>query len=42
MLLEKDAARQSELRRKSVTAEYFLRSVHAVAQSGEIIVASNT
>jgi hypothetical protein len=31
-----------ELRIKSVTVEYFLGSIHAVTQSGEIIVASNT
>jgi hypothetical protein len=30
------------LRKSSITAEYFLGSVHAVSQSGETITASNT
>jgi hypothetical protein len=42
IISEKDPVKQAELRRKSVTAEYFLGSVHAVTQSGEIIIASNT
>jgi L-lactate utilization protein LutC len=39
---EKDPLKQMELRKRSVTAEYFLGSVHAVTQSGEVIIASNT
>lgn len=39
---EKDPLKQMELRKRSVTAEYFLGSVNAVTQSGEVIVASNT
>jgi hypothetical protein len=42
IVAEKDPLKQAELRKKSVTAEYFLGSIHAIAQSGEIIVASNT
>jgi L-lactate utilization protein LutC len=39
---EKDSLKQMELRKRSITAEYFLGSVHAVTQSGEVIVVSNT
>jgi hypothetical protein len=39
---EKDPQKQSELRKKSVTADYFLGSVHAITQAGEVIVASAT
>jgi L-lactate utilization protein LutB len=39
---EKDSTKQLELRKQSVTADYFLGSVHAVARSGEVVVASNT
>ena len=39
---EKDPQKQTELRKKSVTADYFLGSVHAVTQAGEVIVASAT
>jgi hypothetical protein len=39
---EKDKAKQGELRRQSELSDYYLGSVHAVTQSGEFIVASNT
>ena len=39
---EKDPSKKMELRKSSITAEYFLGSVHAVSQSGETITASNT
>jgi len=39
---EKDPKKQVELRKKSITADYFLGSVHAVTQSGEVVVASAT
>jgi len=42
IVAEKDPVKQTELRIRSVTVEYFLGSVHAVTQSGEIIVASKT
>ncbi len=42
LLAEKDPVKQMELRKKSVTAEYFIGSVHAVAQTGEILIASAT
>ena len=34
--------KQGKLRRESCLAEYFLGSIHAVTEQGEIIVASNT
>lgn len=40
ILSEKDAAKQMELRRKSVLSEYFLGSVHAIAETGEMVIAS--
>ena len=42
ILQEKGPVKRAELRRKSVTAEYFLGSVQAVSQGGELIIASNT
>jgi len=39
---EKDPAKQGKLRQQSCLAEYFLGSVQAVTEAGEIIVASNT
>ena len=42
ILSENDPGKQAELRKKSITAEYFLGSVHAVTQSGQVIIASNT
>jgi hypothetical protein len=41
-LAEKDPARQTLLRRQSVLADYYLGSVHAVAQTGEVVMASMT
>ena len=41
-LAEKDPARQLQLRRQSTLADYFLGSVHAVAATGEMVIASMT
>jgi L-lactate utilization protein LutC len=41
-LAEKDPARQMLLRRQSTLADYYLGSVHAVAQTGEVVIASMT
>jgi len=41
-LAEKDPARQTLLRRRSTLADYFLGSVHAVSQTGEVVIASMT
>lgn len=38
ILSEKDPAKQIELRKKSVTADYMIGSVHAVVETGEILV----
>jgi len=40
VIAEKDPARQAELRNASLFAQYYLGSVHAVAQTGEMIIAS--
>ena len=42
ILAEKDEAKQMKLRRESVSSEYFLGSVHAVAETGEAVIASNS
>ena len=41
-LAEKDPARQMALRRQASLADYWLGSVHAVAQTGEVVIASMT
>lgn len=38
ILAEKDPAKQMELRKKSVTSEYMIGSVHAVVETGEVLV----
>jgi len=38
----KDPARQAELRKQGTLADYFLGSVHAIVETGEILVASAT
>jgi L-lactate utilization protein LutC len=42
ILEEKDPAKQMELRKKSVTAEYMIGSVHAVVETGEVLVVNAT
>lgn len=42
IVAEKDPARQSLLRRQSTLADYFLGSVHAVAETGELVIGSMT
>ena len=42
ILSEKDPGKQMELRKKSVTSEYFLGSVHAVVETGEILIVNAT
>lgn len=39
---EKDAAKQMILRKHAVLSDYYLGSVHALSQTGEFIVASNS
>lgn len=38
ILSEKDATAQMELRKRSVTADYMIGSVHAVVETGEVLV----
>lgn len=42
ILAETDLAKQAELRKTSVLSDYYLGSVHALAQTGEFLIASNT
>lgn len=42
ILAEKDPAKQAELRKRSVLSDFYLGSVHAVAATGELLIASNT
>ena len=42
ILIEKDPAKQAELRKKATLSDYYLGSVHALTEEGEFIVASNT
>lgn len=37
ILREKDGAKQADLRRKSVSSEYFLGSVNAISKTGELV-----
>lgn len=39
---EKDRAKQSLLRKQATVSDYYLGSVHAVAETGEFVIASNT
>ncbi len=39
ILAEKDAGKQAELRRKAVTADYFVSGVNALTQDGEMVAA---
>jgi L-lactate utilization protein LutC len=42
ILEEKDPAKQAQLRREAIISEYYLGSVHALAETGEFVVASNS
>lgn len=42
ILAEKDTDKQNVLRRQALLADYYLGSVHALAQTGEMLIASNT
>lgn len=42
ILKEKDPKLQSDLRKRAVLSDYWLGSVHAIAETGEIVVASAT
>lgn len=40
ILNEKDPARKARLRKESVLADYFLGSVHAITEDGQVVIAS--
>ena len=42
MLAQTDPAAQREFRRKTTTADYFVGSVQAIAETGEIVIASSS
>ena len=42
ILAEEDPAKQSQLRRKAVVSDYYLGSAHAITESGELLVTSNS
>jgi L-lactate utilization protein LutB len=42
ILAETDKAKQGALRKQSVLSDFYLGSAHAVAETGEIIIASNS
>jgi hypothetical protein len=42
ILAEKDPVKQNELRKKSITADYMIGSVHAVVETGEVLVVNAT
>jgi hypothetical protein len=42
ILAESDVEKQSKLRRESVFSDYYLGSVHAMSETGEMVIASNT
>ncbi|MCX6784929.1 MAG: lactate utilization protein [Candidatus Komeilibacteria bacterium] len=42
IMAETDLVKQGLLRKQAVLADYFLGSVHAIAQTGELLVASGT
>jgi hypothetical protein len=42
LLAEKDPVRQSEMRRQGILAEFYLGSVNALAETGELVFASRT
>ncbi len=42
ILAEQDKEKQNKLRKESVLSDYYLGSAHAVTETGEVLVASNT
>ena len=42
ILAEKDPVKQSRMRKEGTLSDYFVGSVHAIAETGEIVVASAT
>ncbi|MDP4010541.1 MAG: lactate utilization protein [Candidatus Spechtbacteria bacterium] len=42
ILAEKDLTKQAILRKQAVLSDYYLGSVHAVAETGQLVIASNS
>ena len=42
ILAEKDPAKQAILRKQSVLSDYYVGSVHALTENGELVIASNS
>lgn len=42
LLAERDPVKQSAMRRQATLADYYIGSVHAIAETGEIVIASAT
>lgn len=42
ILAEKDPTKQAALRKQAVLSDYYLGSVHALAETGEMLIASNS
>lgn len=42
ILTEKDPVRKAALRKQAVLSDYYLGSVHAVAETGQLVIASNS
>ena len=42
ILAEEDEAKQAQLRRESVLSDFYLGSAHALTETGELVIASNT
>ena len=42
ILAEKDPAKQTTLRKQSVLSDFYLGSAHAIAETGEVVTASNS
>lgn len=42
ILAETDKEKQGELRKQAILSDYYLGSVHALSQTGEMVIASNT
>ncbi len=42
ILAEQDKAKQAVMRKQAVLSDYYLGSVHAIAETGEMVIASNS
>lgn len=42
ILAEQDPTKQQELRRQALLSDYYLGSVHALSEAGELVIASNS